>query len=136
MEDVKTRKVANAIYTNYLKKAEECFESMKENLEKTRWNAAVIDAVHCGISSADALTVYYKGVRHSGERHEDVVRLLNDLSVENIGKKIQQLLNLIRVKSAAEYEEKLMTQANALTAARDAERFYTWVKEILEKGVI
>ena len=101
--------------------------------EKGDWNMTVTAAVHCAISSADALTVKFKGVRHSGMRHESVVRLLNTLEIQDISKKNRQLLNLLRLKSAAEYEHRLMSQSDAADATRDAERFYSWVREILKE---
>ena len=36
---------------------------------KEDWNAVVINTVHSGISASDALTIFFKGVRHTGERH-------------------------------------------------------------------
>ena len=95
------------------------------------WNMAVIASVHCGISAADALTVKFLGVRNSGSRHEGVIKLLSKLNIPDIGKKNQQLSNLLRIKSTVEYEERLMSKSDASDALRDAERFYRWVKEVL-----
>jgi len=128
-----TVNVASGLYRNFLKKAEECFNAMNESYSKAEWNMAVIAAVHCGISSADALTVKFKGVRHSGMRHEGVVKLLNTLDIPEAYKKNRQLLNILRLKSAAEYEHKLMSQSDASEAVRDTERFYKWVKEVLKE---
>ena len=73
---MKTRNVDKHKYANYLKKSDEFFEIMKDSFAKKKFNATVLNAIHCAMSSADALTVFYKGVRHAGERHEDVVSLL------------------------------------------------------------
>ena len=100
--------------------------------DRGEWDMAVVAAVHCGISSADALTVYFRGVRHTGQKHEDVVKLLNDIPLDNMKNKVQQLLNLLRLKSSAEYQTTLMTRPNASNAVKEAERFFKWAKETLE----
>ena len=129
---MKTRNVDKHKHGNYLSKAEELFNTMNECLEKRRFNATVVNAVHCAISTADALTVFYKGVRHAGERHEEAISLLNTLGLQDMQSKNKQLLALLHVKNSAEYEEKLMTENNAIDSVRNAERFYKWVKENLK----
>ncbi len=128
-----TTNVASGLFPNYVRKADECFESMNDAYAKSHWNAAVIAAVHCGINSADALSVKFLGVRHRGMRHEGVARILNEIKLDDIQKKNRQLLNLLRLKSRAEYEPRLISQAEADEALRDAERFYKWMKDILRK---
>jgi len=130
---MKTRNVDTHKHKNYLIKADEFFEAMDDSFAKRNFNATVLNAVHCAMTSADALTVFYKGVRHAGERHEDVIALLNTLGLPDMQNKNRQLLDLLRIKNSAEYEEKLMTETNALDSIKNAERFYKWVKEILIK---
>lgn len=132
--EANTVNVASSFYKNFLKKAEECHAGMNAAFAIDSWNLAVIAAVHCGISAADALTVKYLGLRNSGSRHESVIKLLSRLNLPEIGKKNQQLSNLLRIKSTAEYEERLMSKSDASDALRDAERFYKWVKEVLGEG--
>ena len=55
---------------------------MNDELQKQHFNSATLCAIHCGISAADAVTVFFKGVRHAGEKHEDVVQLLETLELE------------------------------------------------------
>ena len=130
---MKTRLVSKYLYTNYLKKATECFESAREAHVKGRWNAAVINCIHAGISASDALLVFFKEVRSIGEKHEDVLSLLKTLEFERdeINNKVRQLQRLLQIKNAAEYEERLMTENDSETALKDAERFFGWVKEKL-----
>src|SRR3989338_10217347 len=99
---MKTRNVDKSKYKNYLIKAEEFFDIMNESFNKQEYNAVVLNAIHCAISSADALTVFYKGLRHAGERHEDVIALLNSLELPDIQSKNRQLLDLLRIKNSAE----------------------------------
>jgi len=130
---MKTRTVDKAKFRNYLKKADEFFDSMNDSFAKRNFNATVSNAVHCAINSADALTVFYKGIRHAGDGHDSVLTLLNTLGLDNMQKKNRQLLNLLHVKNSAEYEEKLMTEKNALSSIKNAERFSTWVRETLKE---
>lgn len=130
---MKTRNVDKHKYSNYLIKADEFFESMNDSFAKRKFNATVLNAVHCAMSSADSLTVFYKGVRHAGERHEDVIALLNTLGLPEMQNKNKQLLSLLRIKNSAEYEEKLMTEANALDSIKNAERFSSWVRSMLKE---
>jgi len=132
---VRVRHVDKSVFENYLKKSEEYFGAAQECLRTGRWNAAVINAVHCGISACDALTVFMLGIRHAGERHEDAISLLQTagLPKDVLMAKSRQLSRLLGIKNAAEYEERLMDKNDANEAVRDAERFFSWVKDFLTK---
>lgn len=129
---MKTRNVDKQKYRNYIKKADEYFQSMNMSFAQNHYNATILNAIHCAISAADALTVFYKGVRHAGERHEDVVNLLNTLGLTEMEQKNRQLLRLLQLKNSAEYEETLMTEADAVDAIKNTERFFSWVSKHLE----
>ena len=131
----RVRHVNKSLFKNYLKKSEEFFETANQCLGNARWNATVVNAVHCGISACDALTVFMLGVRHAGERHEDAISLLQTVNLprEIVKTKSRQLSRLLAIKNVAEYEERLMTEKDAREAVRDTERFFTWVKEFLSK---
>ena len=94
-----------------------------------------MNAVHCGISSTDALTVFMIGVRHAGERHEDAVTLLHTLNLprNTLTTKGRQLSRLLGIKSNAEYSEKLINEREASEAVRDAERYLLWIEELLQR---
>lgn len=129
----RVRQVDKSSFRNYLKKAEENLETAKNCLETRRWNAAVVNAVHCGIGACDALTVFMVGARHAGERHEDAIGLLQtlDLPRDILSDKSRQLSRLLGIKNAAEYEGSLMTENDAREAVKDAARFFEWVNKFL-----
>ncbi|UCH88725.1 MAG: HEPN domain-containing protein [Thermoplasmata archaeon] len=131
---ISTRSVNRSYYKNYLLKAEQFYKTMKLSYEKKLWNSVVVNAIHCAISSADALTVYYLGFRHAGERHNDVIQLLQQLEIDKkeLRTKTRQLSMLLSIKNQAEYEERLMVESDANSALKGSERFYSWVKEELE----
>ena len=107
---------------------------MKLSYEQQLWNSTVVNAIHCAISSSDALTVFYLGFRHSGERHNDVILLLQELEIDKkeLQKRIKQLSTLLSIKNIAEYEDRLMVKKDAVNAMKACERFYHWVRNELE----
>lgn len=128
MAEVKTQRVARELSANFVRKAEECEALMRVGLERGMHNAAAILAVHCAISAADALTVSFLGVRHAGTNHADIQRLLLQIPDREMPQKMRHLAMLLAVKGFAEYEERLVTAANAQDAATHAERFLAWAK--------
>lgn len=120
---------------DYLKRAEECANAMRMAFENQDWNASVINAVHCAVSTADALCIHIKGVRHAGERHNDAVSLF--LSIDETDNEItsnaNRLSRMLGNKSSAEYGEHLMGQTDAEIAVKDAERLLRFVKSKIKK---
>ena len=131
---VSTRSIRRSYFKNYLGKADQFYITMLLSYEKKLWNATVVNAIHCAISSADALTIFYLGFRHAGERHNDVIHLLHQLEIDKkeLRKKIQQLSALLSIKNEAEYEERLMIEKDASRARKACERFYNWVLDELK----
>jgi len=132
---MRTRPVDKTKHVDYMRRAAECLSAMRRSLEASEYNAATILAVHAAIAGADALSVYFKGLRHAGDRHEDAVILLSQIKPEDddFQKNAQRLGRLLGMKYGAEYSEKLVTRSQAEEAARDAERFLSFVKEKLPK---
>jgi hypothetical protein len=134
MAEIRTRAVDRHLYENYLKKADEYHKAMNMCHENWLWNACAVNAIHCAISSTDALTVFYLGFRHAGDRHQDVLQLLQKLDIDKkeLRSKSRQLSSLLTIKNAAEYEERLMDDNDAENARKACDRFYSWVKETLK----
>jgi hypothetical protein len=131
---VKTKAVNRATYSNFLKKAEELHESMISAYGERHWNSCVITAIHCSISAIDALTVNMIGVKSAGDRHGDVVMLLPELGLDpsEMNAKRSQILGLLDVKNIAEYNDQLMSEADADKAMKYCDRIFAWVKEKLD----
>lgn len=127
---MKIKPVDRSLCYNYLKKAEEFYQTMKEALNNKRWNAAASNAIHTGISSTDSVAVFIKGIRSSSERHDDVERILRDLNLDNreMNDKLIQIKGLLSIKNSVEYEEKLVNESVALSASKNAERLLRWAK--------
>lgn len=131
---ITTRAVNRQKFKNYLKKADQFYIAMNLSYENKIWNACVVNAIHCTISLADALTVFYLGFRYAGTKHHDVIQLLQKLELDkkDLNKKIQQISTLISIKTLAEYEDRLMTEKDAANAKKICERIYYWVHEKLK----
>jgi hypothetical protein len=112
-------------------KSDEHRQAMEDCFERKLWNACVVNAIHCAISAADALTVFYLGFRNAGDRHTDVVSLLRStgIDVKELSPKLNQLTSLLSIKNLAEYEERLMDESDAADAKKACERFHSWAKE-------
>ena len=132
---MKTKPVDKGLCYNYLKKSEEFYDTAEDSINKRRWNAAASNAIHSGISSADSVSVFIKGLRSSSEKHEDVEKILRELGLDNkeVNDKIIQIKGLLSIKNSVEYEEKLVNENMALRAFKNADRLLRWAKEKLNK---
>jgi len=132
---LKTTPVSRNLFVNYLKRSKECLHAAQRSIEFKEWNSATISAIHSAIASADALCVFFLGVRHSGEKHEDVIRLFKTISLkeEEIDINSKRIKRIIGIKNMAEYEERLVSQSEAVQAIKDAERLLSFIKAKLPK---
>lgn len=130
---MKTRSVDRFRAKDYLKRTEECKNAMNNSFESSNWNACVINAIHCAVSSADAFCIFKKGLRNASERHQDAIALFMsiDPSSEEIKKNSAHLSRLLDIKTDAEYGERLATNSEAEQAKKHAERLFGFVKDKL-----
>ena len=128
---MKTRTVERYLAENYLKRAEECKESMLAAFENDKWNSCIINAIHCAIAAADALCVNKLGLRNASENHRDSVTLFLGIEQTSQGMKdaAAHLMRLLSIKTNSEYGEKLATENDAEDATKHAERLLRFVKE-------
>ena len=128
----KTRDVPRERHATYRKKAREFLNAMETALNSGDWDAAGLNAVHCAISAADALTVYYGGVRSAGESHHDAVALLErHVKDEQIGPKAKTLAKIVSFKNLAAYEDREMTESEARDVVKITQRFFDWAQSRL-----
>jgi hypothetical protein len=82
---------------------------------------------------ADALGVFYLGLRSADQDHDRASELVDLLPLEakERDKNIRHLNMLLQSKSAAEYEEHLSTEGDARTATQQATRFRRWAQSKL-----
>ncbi|MDI6884055.1 MAG: HEPN domain-containing protein [Hadesarchaea archaeon] len=127
---MRTRNVDRSKYRNYLLKSEEFLATAGEALERARYNASVLNSVHAIISAADALSVFVKGFRYAGTRHEEAVELFSGIFPGDRGheKNVSRFGTILSIKNKAEYLEVLLSSKDAADALRDATRFTEYVR--------
>lgn len=129
---IKTATVSKSDYSNYLKKAAEFHETMQDGLSQGKWNAVGLNAIHTGISAADALLVFFHGMRSTSPKHDDIIKLIVSLITHrDIKTNAQHLRNLINMKNIVEYEVRLIDRHEALILSKHATRFFDWVRSLL-----
>ncbi len=125
---IKTKAMERGEYSTYLKKATEFYDIMLQAKEMGRWNAVGLNAVHCAISSSDAMLVFYADLRFISDDHLLVIDLLsNSVRLPEVKSKCETLRKILAKKSIIEYENRDFTQKEALEILKLTERFYTWV---------
>ncbi|MCP4651757.1 MAG: HEPN domain-containing protein [PVC group bacterium] len=129
----KTRDVNKCNYSNYLKRAEECFRATQNSIDKSDWTAATINAVHACIAGCDAVCVYYLGKRHAGESHGEAVKLFRTVKPGNkeMDTNAGRLTRILSIKNIAEYEDRLIYESESGKILKDTDRFLAFVKKLL-----
>jgi HEPN domain-containing protein len=128
----KTRSVSRERHATYLKKAREFLRASESSLRSSDWDAVGLNAVHAAISAADALLVYYGGVRSAGDSHHDVAGLLQQhVKDDQLGSKIQTLAKVLAYKNLAAYEDREVTETEGRDAEKLARRFLEWAQSRL-----
>jgi len=118
----------------YLKKAAEFFNSMQQAMQAERWNAAGLTAVHCAISSCDAVLVRHTGQRSASSDHDAAADLLSTLTtLPDVDQKTQTLRRILKEKNLIEYEEREITRHGAAGLAKLTERFFQWAEQLVEE---
>ncbi|MBI3588221.1 HEPN domain-containing protein [Candidatus Micrarchaeota archaeon] len=133
MKEVQVRKIDGHKYAAYLHKAISFFQSMEAAEAEENWNGASLAAVHCAISSCDAVTTYFLGERSAGQRHEDAASLLKKINNPEMQEKARQFLSIIDRKTLIEYEPDEPSESEARQIIKQAQRFHNWAKQILPK---
>jgi len=125
---IKKKAVERSKYKTYLKKADEFYDTMLHAKEMRRWNAMGLNAVHCAISSSDAMLVFYSGIRSASDEHLALIDLLStSVKLPEAKSKSETLRKILVKKSIIEYEARDFTQKEALELLKLTERFYRWV---------
>ncbi|MDO9464026.1 MAG: HEPN domain-containing protein [bacterium] len=125
---INTKGIQRSEYKTYLKKASEFYDTMLQSEKRGMANAVGLNAVHCAISSADAMLVFYAGIRSMSADHRSVIDLLsNSVNLPEVKSKCETLRKILAKKNIIEYENRDFTKKEALEILKLTERFYTWV---------
>ncbi|MDO8963348.1 MAG: hypothetical protein Q7W30_02530 [Coriobacteriia bacterium] len=130
----RTRPATKSDSRAFIAKASEFLIAMEEALSASRWDAAGLAAIHAGISAGDAVLAYRGGIRSAGQDHRAAVDLLQQILGEAAIGPSRHLKRLIDKKNLVEYEQRRLTQAEALDLAEHARRFVSWATEQAPKA--
>lgn len=131
------RSVDRNRYIDYLKRAEECFDVVRIAYENSKWQACAVNAIIGVIATADALCIFEKGIRSASERHDDALAIFLDINREDEGirNNAKRLGQLLAMKTDASYGERLITKKEAEEIKAQAERFFQFVKDRINKKI-
>lgn len=130
MPRVKIVQLPRADAAGYFRKAEQFCAAAEAELAAGRYDAAMLCAVHAGISCADAVCVGLGGQRSGDADHMRAVDLLETVGASSppITEKAKMLRALIQLKNRVEYENKQATRTDAETATKRCERLVRWAE--------
>jgi hypothetical protein len=133
MKHLKTRAVSQSEYIVYWNKAEEFYDTMQYADKNRMWTAVGLNAVHCVISSCDALLVKSQGIRSAGDDHMQIINLLTQAPIPGIEKHVATVRRIMAKKNAIAYENRKFRESDASDISKQTDRFYRWAFEYLNK---
>jgi len=124
----KAHRVERSKARTYLGKADEFLAAAKTALAAEQNDAALLLAIHAGISACDAVTVALGGLRSTDPDHLRAADLLETVArlSDEVKDRSDQLRSLLKLKNLVEYEDRRVSAKEADTGTRRAERFVGW----------
>ncbi len=120
----------------YLGKAQEFLAAARIAGDAGQAHAALLLAIHAGLSACDAVTVALAGVRSTDPDHlraTDLLELVAKVSAET-RERADQLRGLLKMKNLVEYEDRRVSAKEADTGTKRAERLVGWAIAQLERA--
>lgn len=120
----------------YLGKANEFVVAAEAALAAQQNDAALLLAIHAGISACDAVTVAIGGVRSTDPDHLRAADLLETVArqAEEVHERSNHLRALLKLKNLVEYEDRRVSQSEARTGTARAERLVRWATTQLARA--
>lgn len=134
MKESRTEHLDKRNYRTYLQRASECAQLMDDASQRGLWGGALVNAVHCAISACDAVTTYYLGERSSGQRHTDVVFLLQRSAAPEAVSQVRRVQAILSKKSEIEYGATELPASRTRQVIEDAHAVLSWARRILPSG--
>ena len=100
--------------------------SAEADLEAARYSAAGLAAIHSGISACDAALIGQTGLRSSSQNHAVVLDLLDERVDAFSAAQRRQLTGLIKMKNVVAYEQRPLTEVEAMQLVDQARRLTRW----------
>jgi hypothetical protein len=123
---VRTRKEDRGAAIDYFNKAEDNHKAMIAALAAKHFSAAGTLALQCAVSSADALCVYFKGLRSVSQDDLDICELVATIPLPEAKGEAARLRRVIGRKNLVQYERRNLTAKEAEDLAKAASEFFRW----------
>ena len=120
MKHLRTRAVNQGEYIGYWNKAEEFYEVMAHAHKNRMWSAVGLNAVHCVISSCDAVLVKSQGIRAAEGDHTRALELLVNAPIVGVEKQAIAMRRIIAKKNIIAYESREFRENEALDIFKQA----------------
>lgn len=132
----KSVSVARAEARLYAGKARQFLDEALAALEESRFDAALLNAIHAAISASDAVTVALAGRRSADPDHQRAADLLEEVAgrSEAIKTRARQLRTLLAKKNVVEYESRRTTAKEGKEAVDRATRLVDWADETVRRA--
>jgi len=121
---------------SYLSKAQEFLAQAHDAQRAERWDAAMLNAIHAGISASDAATIALSGQRSADPDHMRSADLLEEVAPASreIRGQATQLRRLLARKNAVEYESRRSRKSDVVDAVKRADRLTAWVVDVVREA--
>jgi hypothetical protein len=118
---------------SHLGKARQFLAAATTSIDASHHDAALLGAIHAGISAADAVAITLAGIRSTDPDHLKAADLLVEVGrdAKNVEAHARQLRQLLMKKNVVEYESRRATAAEALDAVRRATRLCEWASDVV-----
>jgi hypothetical protein len=123
---IRTTKEDRGAAIDYFNKAEDNHTAMLSAYAAKHINAAGTLALQCAISSADALCVYFKGVRSVSGDDFDICEIIASISLPEAKDYAAVLRKIIGRKNLIQYERRTVSPKEAEEIVKASSRFFQW----------
>ena len=123
---VRTRKEDRSAAIDYFNKAEDNHKAMLSAFAAKHYNASGTLALQCAVSSADALCVYFKGLRSVSQDDLDICELVGSIPLPEAAAQAALLRRVIGKKNLVQYERRNVTSKEAEELTKATSEFYRW----------
>ena len=136
MASPKTHGIEKAKARSYLAKANEFLAASRTAAADGQADAALLMAVHSGISACDAVTIALAGVRSADPDHLPAADLLETIAAraDEVRERANQLRSLLKMKNLVEYEDNRASAAQAQDGTKRASRLAEWAAAQLARA--
>lgn len=129
------REVPRADARKALTFAQELITSSEKAMSVGHWRAAGLNAVHAGISAADAALAAAAGVRSASQDHATVADLLAERVPEFKMAQRRQIAGLLKEKNSIAYEQRVVAESEARVMLDQASRFVEWASGVVDMAL-